>query len=77
MGPFCIDDISDIVFFFSPQGWNDSPFPFIKHFFVFFPWNLEDLNLHFYALQIHKKLHPQSIFVNVVVQGHAIFAKKR
>lgn len=32
--------------------------------------------LHFHALQIHKKLHPKSIFVNVVVQEHAIFAKK-
>lgn len=55
MGPFCIDDISDVVFFFLPQGWNDSPFPFIKHFFFLLEFRGTGyLNLHFYALQIHK-----------------------
>lgn len=53
MGPFCIDDISDICIFPSKLEWL--LFFFQELLFFFFLWSLEDwLNLHFYALQIHK-----------------------
>lgn len=57
MGPFCIDDISDIVF--SPRQLGMTP-PRTSRFFlsnVSFALKYSrtgDLNLHFYALQIHK-----------------------
>lgn len=56
MGPFCIDDISDVVFF-SPLKVG-MIFHFllssISFFFLLEFRRTGYLNLHFYALQIHK-----------------------
>lgn len=54
MGPFCIDDISDVVFFSLKVGMF-FPFPLFQAFlFLLECRGTGYLNLHFYALQIHK-----------------------
>lgn len=74
MGPFCIDDISDIVFF--PLQAGMTPHFFLPSVFLLERRETRHLNLHFNALQIHKSATLR-VFLSMLYRDMQYLQKKK